>query len=112
MPLAPKKPCVVCGALSKKGRCAAHSYDHYRGTATQRGYDVPHWRRFRRWYLSQPENVLCRYCKARGLTVRATDVDHIVPVTGPDDERFFDEDAVQPLCHSCHSKKTQRERKG
>jgi len=35
-----------------------------------------------------------------------TDIDHIVPVTGPDDPLFWREDNHQPLCHACHSYKT------
>ena len=43
---------------------------------------------------------LCRHCTARGLTVIATDVDHM---NGADDNR---PESLQPLCHSCHSRKT------
>ena len=44
-----------------------------------------------------------------GLITVATDVDHIVRVSGPDDPRFFDETAVQSLCHACHARKTAME---
>lgn len=44
---------------------------------------------------------LCRHCAARGLTVPATDVDHM---NGADDNRL---ESLQPLCHECHSRKTQ-----
>ncbi len=44
---------------------------------------------------------LCRHCKAMGLIVAATEVDHM---NGPDDNRL---ESLQPLCKSCHSKKTQ-----
>ena len=44
---------------------------------------------------------LCRHCAARGLTVPATDVDHISG--DPSDNRL---EALQPLCHECHSIKT------
>ena len=43
---------------------------------------------------------LCRHCAARGLTVPATDVDHM---NGADDNRL---ESLQPLCHECHSIKT------
>ena len=43
---------------------------------------------------------LCRHCAARGLTVPATDVDHM---NGADDNRL---ESLQPLCHECHSRKT------
>ena len=44
---------------------------------------------------------LCRHCAARGLTVPATDVDHISGDPSDDSPG-----AHQPLCHSCHSTKT------
>lgn len=46
---------------------------------------------------------LCRHCAARGLTVLATDVDHM---NGADDNRL---ESLQPLCHECHSRKTARD---
>lgn len=46
---------------------------------------------------------LCRHCAARGLSVVATDVDHM---NGADDNRL---DSLQPLCHECHSRKTARD---
>ncbi len=44
---------------------------------------------------------LCRMCKEQGRIVAATDVDHI---NSPTDNRM---EALQPLCHECHSRKTQ-----
>ena len=46
---------------------------------------------------------LCRHCTARGLVVRATDVDHM---NGADDNRI---ESLQPLCHECHSRKTAKD---
>lgn len=46
------------------------------------------------------DEPLCRHCAARGLTVVATDVDHM---NGADDNR---RESLQPLCHECHSRKT------
>ena len=46
---------------------------------------------------------LCRHCTAAGKTVLATDVDHM---NGASDNRI---DSLQPLCHSCHSRKTARD---
>ncbi len=47
-------------------------------------------------------------CRHEGRDVPATDVDHIVPVTGPDDPRFWAPANHQSLCHDCHSAKTAR----
>ena len=49
------------------------------------------------------DEPLCRHCTARGLTVPATDVDHM---NGADDNR---RESLQPLCHECHSRKTAKE---
>ena len=45
---------------------------------------------------------LCRHCKARGLIVAASEVDHINNVASDNDP-----DNLQALCKSCHSRKTQ-----
>ena len=56
------------------------------------------WQRMRASVLAG--EPLCRHCAARGLTVPATDVDHM---NGADDNRL---ESLQPLCHECHSRKT------
>ncbi len=49
---------------------------------------------------------LCELCEKNGLVVIATDVHHIVAKRdGGRDE----ESNLQALCHSCHSKETNRE---
>ncbi len=35
-----------------------------------------------------------------------SDLDHIVPVQGPKDPRFWDVTNIQPLIHGHHSRKT------
>jgi len=47
----------------------------------------------------------CAECTDR---VRATDVDHVIPHCG-NRKLFYDENNLQSLCHSHHSKKTFRE---
>jgi len=74
-----------------------------RPSATQRGYDA-RWQRYRAWFLAQPQNVLCAACRREVATV----VDHIRPHKG-DHDRFWDAQNHQPLCKSCHDRKTATE---
>lgn len=116
----PKRPCgkVGCPTLVKPPEryCAAHrredeehqrererEYDRHRGSAHQRGYGAT-WRKKRRAYLQR--NPLCVECLRQGRVKPATDVDHIISRRrgGTDDESN-----LQALCHSCHSRKTNRE---
>lgn len=46
---------------------------------------------------------MCRMCKRRLATV----IDHIRPVRKGGD--IWDEDNLQPLCESCHNRKTNAE---
>ena len=70
-------------------------------------YASPLWRRLsqrvRRTY------PLCIMCTTHGLTVLADVVDHRLPVRTHWDRRY-DKDNLQPLCHTCHNKKTARDR--
>ena len=68
-------------------------------------YNRKAWRTLRSHVLqSEP---LCRECNKQGRVTAATMVDHIQPVTagGP----FYDWDNLQPLCDSCHARKSARE---
>lgn len=82
-----------------RGNCPEHQPDHswqHTQTAHQRGYGQ-RWRTLRRRILrTEP---ICRTCQA----APATEIDHIVPkhLGGTDDLS-----QLQPLCHSCHQRKT------
>lgn len=114
MPQAALRPCTYpgCGALSKDGRCDKHprtrdrDYDRRRGSAAARGYGY-RWQQYSENY--RRAHPLCCRCKARGVTTPTECVDHIEPVTGPDDPRFWDPDNHQSLCLTCHSEKTATE---
>ena len=60
------------------------------------------WRKLRRMVLSS--EPLCRMCIAKGKTVPATDVDH--RDNNPANNELIN---LRPLCHECHSLKTQRD---
>ena len=108
MPKAPKRPCRYpgCPNLCDKGvYCSKHiqsSSDRMRGGAETRGYDA-RWRKARKVFLQQ--HPLCAECKQNGKLTPATVVDHIIPHRG-DKQLFWDEANWQPLCKSCHDRKT------
>lgn len=80
-----------------------------RTKASQDGwYNKPQWRVIRD--KRKKENPLCQRCESKGWITTATVVDHIIPV----DERpdlFLDFDNTQSLCDTCHSIKTQQDKK-
>ena len=79
--------------------------DRQRPSAARRGYG-PRWRRARAAFLAR--RPLCAACRARGLVVQATVVDHLVPHRG-DQRLFWDEANWAPSCKPCHDAKTARE---
>jgi 5-methylcytosine-specific restriction protein A len=110
MPHKPKHPCAHpgCPELVAYGEkyCEKHKKMHPEEvrSAASRGYDA-RWQRFRKWYLSQPENMFCRSCLQEGRYTRASVIDHIKPFRG-DEELKYDLSNLQPLCKACHDKKT------
>lgn len=63
------------------------------------------WRKLRASVLM--EEPLCRMCAAQGLTVVATDVDHI-----DNNPANNERSNLASLCHECHSRKTARDMGG
>ena len=53
---------------------------------------------------------LCTRCLSAGLTLLATELDHIKPVVG-DPVKFWDVGNWQGLCRPCHESKTAEENK-
>lgn len=109
MPYAPKRPCRYpgCPNLCERGQvyCPDHiqwSGDRIRGGADARGYNA-RWRQARLLFLRK--HPLCAQCQREGRITPATVVDHIIPHRG-DQQLFWDESNWQPLCKSCHDKKT------
>ena len=86
----------------------AHESKFGRTAASQEGwYNTTRWRKLRKAVLD--EEPLCRMCLKEGKITSATMVDHIIPVKGlskEDEELFYDIENLQPLCDSCHIKKT------
>jgi len=112
MPMAPRSPCLHpgCPALvsrGDKGRCPEHrkSYEQAiyreRGSAANRGYNA-RWSRFRIMYLN--EHPVCACGCGRG----AVEIQHLIPVTGPDDPLFYEESNLVALTKECHSRETMK----
>jgi 5-methylcytosine-specific restriction enzyme A len=124
MPSAPLKACqgAGCRELCHTSYCekcagkravikriAVVRYDAERGTATFRGYTAK-WSAFSKIY--RRNNPLCVMCLKDNKLTPVFCVDHITPISGPDDPEFYDESNLQALCLSCHSRKTAEENCG
>jgi 5-methylcytosine-specific restriction enzyme A len=114
---------VTAGACEDCKRARQTAYDDRRGTAASRGYTAQ-WAAYSRWARS----TVLLYCGDRMPGAPETDdsvckregrvtqlahgggvVDHIEPVQGKDDPRFWDRTNHQGLCNECHNAKRQRE---
>lgn len=98
MPLAPPRPCAVCGRLA----CAAHRRQPWRKVAQAPPARV----RGRRLQALRAElfraHPFCQYCQTQVATIR----DHILPLAeGGRDEA----PNIQALCQACSDTKTQAE---
>jgi 5-methylcytosine-specific restriction enzyme A len=88
----------------------ARDHDRRRGSSTARGYSY-RWEKYSKRYR-RLHPVCCDphgFHEEIGAVVATEEVDHIEPVSGPDDPRFWDPSNHQPLCKSCHSYKTATE---
>jgi len=101
-----------CKALVETGYCEKHtkdkqSYDRYRGSAAERGYDA-RWRRYRTVFLKGHPLCECEDCKKNGWIIPATVVDHIIPHKGNYD-LFWDPKNHQAMSKQHHDIKTASE---
>lgn len=113
MPRRPKRPCKYpgCPELTEGNYCEAHQKEM--GSETNRRdrpyrhlYKTKHWQQLRKQVLNhQP---LCVECLKVKRITPATVVDHIKPHKG-DEKLFYDINNLQPLCKSCHDRKTAKE---
>ena len=81
--------------------------DTTRKSSSARGYDH-RWRKYRLSYLRK--HPLCTRCKAAGLIVPSTVVDHIVKAKEKP-ELFWEPSNHAALCATCHSGDKQRQEK-
>ena len=115
MPTRPLGPCLEPGCAARaaqQGRCAQHARakrweredqsPRVSRSSTALGYDRQ-WRKRRAAYLLV--HPFCIWCGALGLTMMATQVDHVwAKRRGGSD----DEGNLQGLCAACHARKTAR----
>jgi len=132
----PLRPCAACGRVSR-GRCSCRParrrwLESPTGrptgrTASADGYGA-RWYRYSVAFRSRYPFCGARpsgypptgdsVCQAAGRLVpcapgnKRSVVDHITPVTGPHDPRFYDQANHQTLCQRCHNQKRHRERGG
>lgn len=119
MPRSAPTPCRYPGCaevVAVPGYCDAHRPLIHRDYGrARRGFDAEVgfyqskvWRVLRASVLR--ESPLCVVCKAKERLIAAGVVDHVVPLK--DGGARFDRDNLQPLCVSCHNRKTARETAG
>lgn len=125
------QPCPEHGRHAQQ-----REHNRQRGSSHQMGYGA-RWRAFTAWYRAALLRLdiapLCgarlpgapqttdSLCAQRGRLTLGHVVDHIRPVTGPDDPSFYHPLAMQLLCDGrerggltgdgCHDRKRQRERR-
>lgn len=114
MPYKPKHPCGYprCPELTDKAFCEKHEkkrieeYNKYRrDDFTKSFYTSKEWRLTRKRHLK--EQPFCIECMKVGKIVKATIVDHIVPIKQGGAK--YDSNNLQSLCWSCHSRKSVKE---
>ena len=96
-----------CPVRVPKGHCPQHARLREQGrynVEMRSLYATGRWRHLRAQVLQ--DEPLCRACVTEGRVEPATDIDHITPHRGSL-ALFWDRYNLQPLCHSCHSRKTQ-----
>lgn len=114
MPHLPKKPCRYpgCAELTNELYCEKHKKEmnkqynqHERDLFSKTFYSSPKWREVRKRKLQQ--QPFCEECKRNGTIIKATIVDHIVPIK--QGGQPYDMNNLQSLCWSCHSRKSVKE---
>lgn len=114
MPHKPKHPCAYpgCPNLTHDRFCEVHKkktdsdYNKYqRDKFSKTFYNTPTWRELRKKKLKL--SPFCEECRKNGVIVKATMVDHKVPIKQGGVP--LDIENLQSLCWSCHSRKSVQE---
>ena len=108
MPTRAPKPCAWpgCPELIYSIYCPTHerASERRRGSAHARGYTY-RWHKASRAFLELRPLCADPYGLHGEIPAPAEVVDHVVPHRG-DERLFWDRGNSQPLCRSCHSRKT------
>jgi len=99
-------PEIVNGRFCEKHRKEYHRKVNSRRNKTNQGMYGGRWQKARNIFLAN--NPFCAECSKDGATQLASVVDHIEPHRG-NFKLFWDESNWQPLCKSCHDRKTATE---
>ena len=114
MPRKPKRPCSYpgCPKLTDGQYCEEHQklvtaqYNKYgRDNFTKSFYKNPAWLMTKKKQLER--QPFCEECLKKGERVKATMVDHIIPIKKGGDKYNFSN--LQSLCWACHSRKSAEE---
>lgn len=127
----PKKICNAPGCHSlismKERYCVAHKIDAANNSTTKSQkrykkydtlfrnkdhkafYNSKEWKELREFVLEK-NGGLCLECSKRDILTKADVVDHIIPIEY-DFTKRLDLSNLQPLCHTCHNRKTYIEQK-
>lgn len=115
MPNRAPRPCRWNGCAelttATHGFCVQHRrddrrrWDEGRESAAVRGYGA-RWRRLRVMFLRSHPLCVDPFGVHEGRPTPATDVDHILPKRQGGTDSW---ENLQPLCHSCHSRKSAEE---
>lgn len=106
LPLSIKSKCPYPRCMNARP-CPTHRPRENRPSSTARGYGY-RWQQYVAFY--KQNHQLCRPCEQKGITRSVYAVDHIVPISSQDDERFWDENNHQPICQRCHAAKSAKEK--
>ena len=119
----PKKICnqLGCNTLIPMSEryCPAHKreakrftseqYNKYkRNKSHQKFYSSREWKQVREAVM-QEHGGLCVECMKLDLIIKADVVDHIIPLE-KDYSKRLEISNLQPLCHSCHNRKTAQDK--
>ena len=113
MPKKPQAPCRFPGCPERaepgKQYCLVHQRqaeqarrNRLKDDECEAFYHTGEWRRLRKEILE--EEPLCRICRQNGYLTPATIVDHIIPIRQGGDKMARSN--LQPLCNTCHERKT------